>query len=1170
MHISFVVFMLMSAICGAADLRDSLWFFADFDRSTQMAGSTFGQKLSGDGYCEGRFGKGYHFHRPAINVLPPMKEFLTDKWMHRTPDSIEFEPVDVKMKRSCGAVYTAVTCSFFVKGAKGTEVTLVAEMLPLSTNDLAAADKAASYGFNHANMFKDHAGTNVVCLSGDWQRVWVAARHDFRLEVTRKVKLSVRATAPIEVERFQYEQSASYPYFYNEYPTLWVDGGMKNMAGGYQTTDRTRVDSFPVEEGAYSFWVKSDPLSVAMKGGCTAWSYSKPWAENWTGGAGFLQSFRGCSVSGKGAARSTEWHHYAGVWSNGCLAVYIDGEKKGERVKDVKLDPMKADNVRTFYVGAYGTSAASSDAIMDEFAIFSRALTDDEVMSLAKAEKGLLDHENAFLMGAIELPYYWRNEKSAALKFTLSAPKAGKYKAEAFIGDMRLGDAETELGFDAREVRIPFDPSVKRPGKYTVLIKVSNAEGSKVFERETAITIRGIVNRDRFLMMSWGGTGYEKFLSEKVGLNGVNIWVGGSMLQEVRTAAEYDMNVNFRYENSGAPETIAHDLATIENKADKALAPFAGWHLWTSTLLNSEVWGFDRAKRVWKTPEWVKTATEALGHEPSYAITDSAPTEMDYKKAGIKPHRGVIPDNEPTLDTLTWMNGRGSPLYDDHLTLSKVIKRHSPGNMVWSEPICAGGFMECIDMGSGWYYEYGTADMLGHLLRGSGNTIGHNRYFQPTLAMNYWPEVKGRANGKVVDLGQTADELMVKSWMSIAAVPAHSLSFFTADWGWGKGEAAARIYETNKTAKIERICQIGDPARYGEFVRTRFIPAAELFKDMPNVRAPFAVAVLNEPEYLGSFWYGHYHHVTHVPALLVRKPGAFDMIPDAGFTVENLSKYKYVYVPMLKCVTKSHDAAIREAAEKGTKFVFDVYCTNSYPNAEMTKITYRYPFRKPDCEDPLYDFYTNRFDELSSALPAWSATDGTTSYTFSKEFKDVTYVTVINNARRPGGCVQTELNTNAWYQPCTAPQRITTRLNKKGVIYEFNVDGGRKVSADKNGEISFDYAASEAKIFCIYPEELKAPELKLVREQDNARTSKLLVSVKAKSGEFASGRTIVRLKLTDPKGNICDESGIYTMENGQVEIPIRFAVDDPASSFMSKWKAVVTDLTSGLDSSIKF
>ena len=58
--------------------------------------------------------------------------------------------------------------------------------------------------------------------------------------------------------------------------------------------------------------------------------------------------------------------------------------------------------------------------------------------------------------------------------------------------------------------------------------------------------------------------------------------------------------------------------------------------------------------------------------------------------------------------------------------------------------------------------------------------------------------------------------------------------------------------------------------------------------------------------------------------------------------------------------------------------------------------------------------------------------------------------------------------------------------------------------------------------------------------------------------------------VTDPDGRVTDESGRYAVENGRVEIPIRFADGDPAGGLFSKWKAVVKDLMTGEESTIRF
>jgi Concanavalin A-like lectin/glucanases superfamily/PA14 domain/Bacterial Ig-like domain len=74
-----------------------------------------------------------------------------------------------------------------------------------------------------------------------------------------------------------------------------------------------------------------------------------------------------------------EWHHYAFVKNGGAKAIYIDGELLAEQTEGVDILP--TDN-NTIYIGAASDSNAP-DGIIDDFAIFKGALSQDDIKKLA-------------------------------------------------------------------------------------------------------------------------------------------------------------------------------------------------------------------------------------------------------------------------------------------------------------------------------------------------------------------------------------------------------------------------------------------------------------------------------------------------------------------------------------------------------------------------------------------------------------------------------------------------------------------------------------------------------------------------------------------------------------------------------------------------------------------
>ena len=89
----------------AVDLEDHLWFFADFDRPAQIAGGEFPMEPAAAGYREGRFGRGYYFHSPTRNDLPPMKAFFADRERFQLSEGATLTPSGDVAKFSGGTFY---------------------------------------------------------------------------------------------------------------------------------------------------------------------------------------------------------------------------------------------------------------------------------------------------------------------------------------------------------------------------------------------------------------------------------------------------------------------------------------------------------------------------------------------------------------------------------------------------------------------------------------------------------------------------------------------------------------------------------------------------------------------------------------------------------------------------------------------------------------------------------------------------------------------------------------------------------------------------------------------------------------------------------------------------------------------------------------------------------
>lgn len=769
-----------------------------------------------------------------------------------------------------------------------------------------------------------------------------------------------------------------------------------------------------------------------------------------------------------------------------------------------------------------------------------------------------------------------RNQSDAALRLPVEADAAAVGRLTGSVGDIPLDVGETTLRSGKGVLVLPFDAGRFRPGDYGWRVALTGSDGARLVARSGRLTILPRRERGAFKMMSWGGwTNLPPDYLLRHGLNAVNLQVGHG---SVAAYLEAGLFVNLRLENAKSPEATAFDLVGVANAARERLSPYRGLHLWTTTLVNSEVYDGAWMTRMKACAAWTALAERELGFPPAFEVKNP-PLELDYAAMGVAPFKGVIP-NCRAFASAAWFRDCGQHLYRVNAACRDVVHEISPGNLVWSEP-AYGGLFSFMDMGATWIYDYPTDLCLGNLRALGGAVRACGRRALPTLADGYWHRQipRGRhptaTDGKTgeplkVRLGQTADELMVKSWLAVASIPADGLSFFSADtWMLGETNAVRCAADPAFPAKI--IAEPGSTDRYGRFVRRTFLTAAELLRNMTNAAPALAFVMPSEVDLAGGFrWLPHNYRVWW-RTVLGGLPVACDFLSDAELTPAALSRYRYVIVPMLSVVTREHDAALRAAAVKGTTLVVDDFCATDYPGMVRLPMAFSPHPKKAEAYRRVFlDWFEGKRDELRAAAGAKSDEDGADVFTFEKVDRGARYVTVVNATRGDRQSILNAFCTNAWYRPHGAARRITTRIRlpRGAAVYDVTGGGGRLTPRAERGEaaLTFDYEAAEGKLFAVYPRPLARLEVAVEGEARPGGRLVLRTKVFDSAGAPAPGRQMVALKLYGADGRPRDESGRYVAEGGEAAIRVRLADDEPDG----RWTAVVKDLTSGLRSETAF
>ncbi len=943
-------------------------------------------------------------------------------------------------------------------------------------------------------------------------------------------------------------------------------GGDKRDENRFWTvSDPEKLKNFPREKGAFMCWFRTPKDKLGYRhfsafGLCGFWQFQWVWrGDSFSAGSG-----REDTASIRDFKRSEKWRHFAAVWNEEKLVLYIDGKRIAEKAKPSRPD-MRGVPSATLRIGVGCNGSPVSNLEMDEIAVIRRDITPAEVASLAEAESGILASGAGVVGTPVDYPYFWRNQKNAAVRIRLYSEedRTGRIEYEiagekSVIGDYVLKAPMTKLA-------VPFNPSRLKAGRYDWKIRfVSGAE--TLFERSGVLNVMPRRERDEYKFLNWGGYGsMTPDYLKSTGINSSN--VGYADTANIRKYVKNGIFPNINYDNNRRYGWHRRDIdpEAIRNAVEKDFAGMEGLHLWATTLVNSEIYGSSYPQNATNHPKFHAWAEKELGFKPDFGY-GNAPIAVRSPLAKKIIEKGVVKRGEfPQLDTVLWVMSKGMAPYIIGACTADSLHGIDPENIVWSEPSFE-GVADNFDMLADWHYAYSTATTLMELWGCAAYARACKKPYMATLGAGYChgfvrphrivadPRT-GKPAGKTA--AQSCDEVVIKTWMSISAVPVHAMSIFSLDtWCYGEKQGWA---------------EPGTSKRYGETWREKLLPAAMLLQDIPNVRAPVAFFIPRESHHCADIGWGTAHYPNLIGEALAECPVPVDSIRlEREVASGALKNYRYVIMPMARVLYDTTLERLEEAARSGVRIVTDAMACRKFEGGiHLDDFKWHYhPRAWPDVKAKFKTWYSTIVPELVAGLKARSEGDGTNTYTFVKEYDGVGYVTVVNNNRsRVPGFLNTVV-TNSWYTPYGEEQSVSTVFNypEGSAIYEFNSRGEGGLSrriVTQGGVYKARYAPAEGKLFCIYPREIETLDVRVAG-------ASIEVSLDDSSGAPAPGRQLLDVEVRDPDGVLHDETGLYRMEKGRASIPLRFARDDKKGSFFKRWKVRVRELTSGFTATCSF
>ena len=962
----------------------------------------------------------------------------------------------------------------------------------------------------------------------------------------------------------------------------------------YRFSDEDLMRRFPLANGTFSCWylaTNSTSRTAASPGFCVG-PYSRR-HFGFNGGSDFslanaqTPSFRLKRAPG----RADRWRHFAITWTPTSVVAYLDGAEVG-RFEGQLERAIDYSQPGAFWIGSFADRTKSPDTKLDELAIFSRTLTEVEVQALAKAVTPLVV-EPKVCLSEFAYSVFYRNQTNAALCARLYSPVAAEYDVKATVGGTARAESvlcRVPAGWSNLTVTLP-DLAAFRPGTYPYEVVVrsgtsgtgrTSKTGEIVFARRGELLVRPRLERDQVKVLSWGGFKpiSHDFL-ELIGANAVNYVHADKFAALERDALRRGLMLSAR--DVDYKKFLADDLdeTRIRARFRRDWQNLRGTWGWTMSLMNSEVFG-SKTFPVWKcaeSPAWRALAEKAVGGplpENMDKIYVNEPHQVNWKALGKTQPTGIVADGQAEVDLLLWLHRDGCPVLIGNDFHTREIKAMDPGIQTWSEPVIeTTGLARHHDMVADWLYDYETSVNIKNLKDQYAWARAYGKPYMPTLSPGYWhcrrrgfwrghPTAKNE-KGKAIDymMTQTAEEMMIRTWLCFGAVPSHDLSLFALD-GWERGAKAGKTLVNDCWGLTEGtpVCHPDDPVKYGRFLKETFLPAAELLRDMPNVRPDVALCPLLENRPMTRGW-GAYTTAYSFETILAEVPGNidYDVLVDPEFSLENLSRYRAVIVPYACVMTRSHHDVLAKLP-KTTTLVLDEECpTNVLPSAVHLA---KDGFRKWSVEN------LSAYAALRPARSDQDAANGDSSFTFWKEHAGANYAVVVNDRRDRGGCLQENYQTNVWYRPHALPQRIVTRLRvpETSAIYDFASGGRRLTPRYENGcaVIERDFAAGEGTVYSVYPKALAAPSVEMRGPCRAGDRGALSVVVRDADGVLAAGRQVVSVTVRGTNGAPRDESGRYTVEGGRVTIPLRFAADEESGT----WTVSVKELTTGLQAKTAF
>jgi hypothetical protein len=1168
--------------------QDLLWLL-NFEQPDMMLvrdGGWIPISLEKRHFAPGRFGRGYYFELPQCNYLPPaMADVETDisgfvKHAHAVLESLPAEtafgqrvlsvsckgagagfatvPVDVEVLRYGAGHQPTVTllASCYLKGPQDTKVRLKLHFAPTELIDPKTKQPAA-------DRKADTSEPMEVTLTGTWQRVACTATGDRRLPVrtaTLSIVLAGDGEAQFLADGLQFESCLYYPHQRLQ-PTTWTPGGTSVPGTGLSFSTPSMLRAFPCTAGTVAFWTRTPPSDCNLKGpGAIDWfGFLRGWTDpQWGLSTYSVHAGRNVNEDGKVIpvytgnrvlpATDGQWHHLAMAWDAQTAIVYRDGQPVLNFLHQV---PEISGLVDTYGLRIGRGREQCANSVLDEFAVFRRALTPEEITRLARGDVELRAGAAGAALAAGPRSVFYRDETAAQFE----APIAGAglpntpLTVDWALDDLVVGTNQVTLDQGRGTAVLDFSPARLKPGDYVVRVAVSRADGDPIAYREFPVQVVPALRDDNFLISTWNGglTAAELQYYRELGLNAINAAAEPGTVERLG-ALGFSFDWHFRGGEDAARAT-AKQIAMMPN--------------WWRMLLNSETGAGGLPDKEARRAEFEAYVLKEFGAPvpaEGWKFGSSHNHIMCSFPAGQKPGTdGVYRTVPETFRFLWWWEEGGSLNWQNNFKVARVVKAIRPDVSTWTDAVQSRGQYNELDAGGSWSYSTDPTVIWNGLQQASFIMRSAGKPYEATLGLNYVSVETTEPDGKEKNLAPTPDDAIGQAWVATGLVPSDALYYWDVN-GYFDGERGQN----------GRYAVPGSTQALGRALKEEIGPLGTMLQGVPNAQRHMALLLPQSTLWFVAGEGGWNWGVTHYPNMwkkvLANSGIPYDILTDYDITLGNLAKYKVIFFPAGMYVQEQVYRELMAAAEAGARIVVDSYCKQSYPRMTSLKMKYEYWWTFPkEKQDAYFAEVRGLLAELHETLRPGLAVSAQGSegplLVNTREADGVKYVVVVNNNRQTGPYSQWTKKPD--WKPYGKPQtaRVSIAAPAGSVVYEF-VTSKPLAAEVKDGRLAVEVAlpAAGGRLLCVYPGAFGQLAVTGGPAFTRGSSGTLQVTLLDAAGKPVSGRQLADVRIVDPAGQPHDESGLYRLERGRATVPFRPALNDAAGQY----RVTVTEHCSGL------